>query len=199
MPTAAITVALVAIFILANAIRILREYERGVVFRLGRLIGAKGPGLILLIPMVDKMLRVDLRTVTFDVPPQDVITRDNVTIKVNAVVYFRVMDANKAIVSVENYLMATSQIAQTTLRSILGQFELDDLLANRDQINQQWDVIGGNGMTARTKDIQGVAIAEEDCRLRFAHHQLRADAIGTLPHFREAMHNLIAHFIRIFD
>jgi len=137
MPTAAITVALVAIFILANAIRILREYERGVVFRLGRLIGAKGPGLILLIPMVDKMLRVDLRTVTFDVPPQDVITRDNVTIKVNAVVYFRVMDANKAIVSVENYLMATSQIAQTTLRSILGQFELDDLLANRDQINQQ--------------------------------------------------------------
>ncbi|MEW5875196.1 MAG: slipin family protein [Candidatus Zixiibacteriota bacterium] len=137
MPTAAITVALVAIFILANAIRILREYERGVVFRLGRLIGAKGPGLILLIPIVDKMLRVDLRTVTFDVPPQDVITRDNVTIKVNAVVYFRVMDANKAIVSVENYLMATSQIAQTTLRSILGQFELDDLLANRDQINQQ--------------------------------------------------------------
>lgn len=137
MPTAAITVALVAIFILANAVRILREYERGVVFRLGRLIGAKGPGLILLIPIVDKMLRVDLRTVTFDVPPQDVITRDNVTIKVNAVVYFRVMDANKAIVSVENYLMATSQIAQTTLRSILGQFELDDLLANRDQINQQ--------------------------------------------------------------
>jgi regulator of protease activity HflC (stomatin/prohibitin superfamily) len=137
MPTAAITVALVAVFILANAIRILREYERGVVFRLGRLIGAKGPGLILLIPIVDKMLRVDLRTVTFDVPPQDVITRDNVTIKVNAVVYFRVMDANKAIVSVENYLMATSQIAQTTLRSILGQFELDDLLANRDQINQQ--------------------------------------------------------------
>lgn len=137
MPTTAITIALVALFIIANSLRILREYERGVIFRLGRLIGAKGPGLIILIPIIDKMMRVDLRVVTFDVPPQDVITRDNVTIKVNAVVYFRVMDANKAIVSVENYLMATSQIAQTTLRSILGQFELDDLLANRDQINQQ--------------------------------------------------------------
>jgi regulator of protease activity HflC (stomatin/prohibitin superfamily) len=132
-----LTVVLVALFILANAIRILKEYERGVIFRLGRLIGAKGPGLIFLIPIVDKMQRVDLRTVTFDVPPQDVITRDNVTIKVNAVLYFRVMDANKAIVNVENYMMATSQIAQTTLRSILGQFELDDLLSTRDKINQK--------------------------------------------------------------
>jgi regulator of protease activity HflC (stomatin/prohibitin superfamily) len=139
MPTSApiLTIVLVVLFILANAIRILKEYERGVIFRLGRLIGAKGPGLILLIPIVDKMQRVDLRTVTFDVPPQDVITRDNVTIKVNAVVYFRVLDANKAIVNVENYLMATSQIAQTTLRSILGQFELDDLLSNREHINQK--------------------------------------------------------------
>ena len=132
-----LTVVLVALFIMANAIRILKEYERGVIFRLGRLIGAKGPGLIFLIPIVDKMQRVDLRTVTFDVPPQDVITRDNVTIKVNAVLYFRVMDANKAIVNVENYMMATSQIAQTTLRSILGQFELDDLLSTRDRINQK--------------------------------------------------------------
>jgi regulator of protease activity HflC (stomatin/prohibitin superfamily) len=132
-----LTVILVALFIMANAIRILKEYERGVIFRLGRLIGAKGPGLIFLIPIVDKMQRVDLRTVTFDVPPQDVITRDNVTIKVNAVLYFRVMDANKAIVNVENYMMATSQIAQTTLRSILGQFELDDLLSTRDKINQK--------------------------------------------------------------
>jgi len=137
MPTTLLTVVVVVLFILANSIRILKEYERGVIFRLGRLIACKGPGLILLIPMVDKMQRVDLRTITFDVPPQDVITRDNVTIKVNAVVYFRVLDANKAIVNVENYLMATSQIAQTTLRSILGQFELDDLLANRDHINQQ--------------------------------------------------------------
>ena len=132
-----IIVVFVALIILGNSVRILREYERGVIFRLGRLIGAKGPGLILLIPIVDKMQRVDLRTVTFDVPPQDVITRDNISVKVNAVVYFRVVDANQAIVNVVNYMMATSQIAQTTLRSILGQFELDDLLANRDQINKQ--------------------------------------------------------------
>lgn len=132
-----IIVAFVALIILGNSVRILREYERGVIFRLGRLIGAKGPGLILLIPIIDKMQRVDLRTVTFDVPPQDVITRDNISVKVNAVVYFRVVDANQAIVNVVNYMMATSQIAQTTLRSILGQFELDDLLANRDQINKQ--------------------------------------------------------------
>jgi len=132
-----ITIVVIGLFILANAIRILKEYERGVIFRLGRLVGAKGPGLILLIPIVDKMVRVDLRTITFDVPPQDVITRDNVTVKVNAVLYFRVMDANKAIVNVENYMMATSQISQTTLRSVLGQVDLDDLLSNREHINQQ--------------------------------------------------------------
>src|SRR3970040_2143816 len=132
-----LTIVLVALFILANAIRILKEYERGVIFRLGRLIGAKGPGLILLIPLIDKMQRVDLRTITFDIPPQDVITRDNISVKVNAVLYFRVVDANSAIVNVANYMIAPSQIAQTTLRSILGQFELDDLLANRDQINQK--------------------------------------------------------------
>jgi regulator of protease activity HflC (stomatin/prohibitin superfamily) len=125
------------LIIISNAIKILREYERGVIFRLGRLIGAKGPGIILLIPIVDKMLRVDLRTITFDVPPQDVITRDNVSVKVNAVVYFRVMDPNKAIVAVANYFEATSQIAQTTLRSVLGQVELDELLANREKINQE--------------------------------------------------------------
>jgi len=132
-----ITIVVIGLFILANAIRILKEYERGVIFRLGRLVGSKGPGLILLIPLVDKMVRVDLRVVTMDVPPQDVITRDNVTIKVNAVVYFRVMDANKAIVNVENFLLATSQISQTTLRSVLGQVDLDDLLSNREHINQQ--------------------------------------------------------------
>jgi len=132
-----ITIVIIGLFILANAIRILKEYERGVIFRLGRLIGAKGPGLILLIPIIDKMVRVDLRTIVFDVPPQDVITRDNVTVKVNAVVYFRVMDANKAIVNVENYMLATSQISQTTLRSVLGQVDLDDLLSNREHINQQ--------------------------------------------------------------
>ncbi len=125
------------LIILSNAIRILKEYERGVIFRLGRLIGAKGPGIILLIPLVDRMVRVDLRTITFDVPPQDVITKDNVSVKVNAVVYFRVMDPNKAIVAVANYFEATSQIAQTTLRSVLGQVDLDELLSNREKINQE--------------------------------------------------------------
>ena len=127
----------IGLIILGNSVRILKEYERGVIFRLGRLIGAKGPGLILLIPIIDKLHRVVLRTVNFAVPAQDVITRDNISVKVNAVLYFRVVDANSAIVNVANYMMATSQIAQTTLRSILGQFELDDLLANRDQINQK--------------------------------------------------------------
>jgi len=126
-----------ALFILSNSIKILREYERGVIFRLGRLIRAKGPGLILLIPIVDKMIRVSLRTVVLDVPPQDVITQDNVSIKVNAVIYFRVLDPQKAIVHVENFLAATSQIAQTTLRSVLGQSELDDLLSQRDKINHK--------------------------------------------------------------
>lgn len=129
------------LIILSNAIKILREYERGVVFRLGRLIGAKGPGLILLIPIIDRMQRVDLRTITFDVPPQDVITKDNVSVKVNAVVYFRVMDSNKAIVAVANFFEATSQIAQTTLRSVLGQVELDELLSNREKINQELQAI----------------------------------------------------------
>ena len=122
--------------ILASAIRILKEYERGVIFRLGRLIGEKGPGLILLIPIIDKMQKVSLRLVVLDVPPQDVITRDNVSIKVNAVVYFRVMDSNSAVVQVEDFLYATSQLAQTTLRSVLGQVELDELLAERDKINK---------------------------------------------------------------
>ncbi|MGA9363306.1 MAG: slipin family protein [Bacteroidota bacterium] len=129
------------IIILANAIRILREYERGVIFRLGRLIGAKGPGIILLIPIVDRMVKVSLRTVVMDVPPQDVITKDNVSIKVNAVVYFRVLDPEKAIVEVENFLFATSQLSQTTLRSILGQSELDELLAARDKINRNLQTI----------------------------------------------------------
>jgi len=129
------------IIILANAIRILREYERGVIFRLGRLIGAKGPGIIFLIPIVDRMVKVSLRTVVMDVPPQDVITKDNVSIKVNAVVYFRVLDPEKAIVEVENFLFATSQLSQTTLRSILGQSELDELLAARDKINRNLQTI----------------------------------------------------------
>jgi regulator of protease activity HflC (stomatin/prohibitin superfamily) len=120
---------------LANAVRVVREYERLVVFRLGRLIGEKGPGLILLIPVIDRAVKVGLRTVTMDVPPQDIITRDNVSVKVNAVIYFRVVDARQAIVQVENFLYATSQIAQTTLRSILGQQELDELLSEREKLN----------------------------------------------------------------
>ena len=128
---------LIFIVILGSAVRILREYERGVVFRLGRLIGVKGPGLILLIPFVDRMVKVSLRTVTMDVPPQDVITRDNVSVKINAVIYFRVVDSSKAIVEVENYLYATSQIAQTTLRATAGQAELDQILAEREKLNQE--------------------------------------------------------------
>ncbi|WP_276502923.1 slipin family protein [Terrimonas pollutisoli] len=139
-PVATVAIILFVVFILASAIRILREYERGVIFRLGRLIsggGVKGPGLILLIPVIDKMVKVSLRTVVLDVPPQDVITQDNVSIKVNAVVYFRVIEPQKAIVQVENFLAATSQISQTTLRSVLGQSELDDLLSQREKINHK--------------------------------------------------------------
>jgi regulator of protease activity HflC (stomatin/prohibitin superfamily) len=128
---------LILVIAVASAVRILREYERGVVFRLGRLIGVKGPGLILLIPFVDRMVRVSLRTVAMDVPPQDVITRDNVSVKINAVIYFRVVDAARAIVEVQDYLFATSQIAQTTLRATAGQAELDQILAERKKINQE--------------------------------------------------------------
>ncbi len=132
-----IIIAIMGMILLSNMIRVLKEYERGVVFRLGRLIGAKGPGLILLIPIIDKLVRVDLRVITYDIPPQDVITKDNVSIKVNAVLYFQVTDANRSIVSVANFFEATSQIAQTTLRSVLGQVELDDLLAKREKINSE--------------------------------------------------------------
>jgi len=122
---------------LISGVKILREYERAVVFRLGRLTGDRGPGLIYVIPGLEKMVRIDMRTVTMDVPSQDVITRDNVSVKVNAVVYFRVLEPNKAVVEVENYLFATSQLAQTTLRSICGQAELDQLLSEREHINQR--------------------------------------------------------------
>ena len=132
-----LAVALVVVFFFAASLRILNEYERGVVFRLGRVVGAKGPGLILLIPIVDRMVKVSLRLVAMDVDPQDVITRDNVSIKVNAVIYFRVIDSVKAIIDVENYLYAISQLAQTTLRSVCGEGELDDLLANREKLNAQ--------------------------------------------------------------
>jgi len=139
MTAVLIALAVVAAILVALAgasVRVLREYERGVVFRLGRLIGAKGPGLVLLIPVVDRMERISLRTVTYNIPPQDVITRDNVTARVNAVTYFHVVDPNEAVVEVENFLTATSQIAQTTLRSVLGKAELDTLLSERDRLNE---------------------------------------------------------------
>ena len=153
------------VILLASAIRVLREYERGVVFRLGRLIGQKGPGLILLIPIIDRMVRVDLRTVTLNIPPQEVITRDNVPASVNAVCYFRVVDASAAIVQVENYLMATSQIAQTTLRAVLGRAELDTLLAERDRLNDELQRIIDDqtepwGIKVTTVEIKDVEIPQ---------------------------------------
>jgi regulator of protease activity HflC (stomatin/prohibitin superfamily) len=161
-----ITIIIIGLFILANAVRILKEYERGVIFRLGRLIGGKGPGLILLIPIVDRMVRVSLRVVTMDVPAQDIITRDNVSVKVNAVIYFRVMDANKAIVAVEDFLYATSMISQTTLRSVLGQVELDDLLTNREKINKELQHIIDDqtepwGIKVSVVEVKNVDLPEE--------------------------------------
>lgn len=132
-----IIIAFAVIAFLRSAIKIVPEYERGVIFRLGRVIGAKGPGLFFIVPFVDKMVKVDQRTVTLDIPSQEAITRDNVTVKVNAVCYFRVLEPTSAVVNIENYLMATQQIAQTTLRSVLGQSELDELLSERDEINNQ--------------------------------------------------------------
>ncbi|OFW32647.1 MAG: hypothetical protein A2074_01210 [Candidatus Aquicultor primus] len=132
-----IPLAVIVILIISAAVRIVQEYERGVIFRLGRVVGAKGPGLFFIIPIIDKMIKIDLRTVTMDVPPQDVITRDNVPVRVDAVIYFRVLDPVKAVVEVSDYIFATSQIAQTTLRSVLGQAELDDLLARREEINKR--------------------------------------------------------------
>jgi regulator of protease activity HflC (stomatin/prohibitin superfamily) len=160
-----VVVALVVLF-LASAIKIVREYERGVIFRLGRLVGAKGPGLFLIIPIVDKMVKVSLRTVVLDVPPQEVITKDNVTVQVNAVVYFRVMDPSASVVEVEDYLMATSQISQTTLRSVLGQAELDELLSEREKLNRRLQEIIDEqtdpwGIKVKTVEIKDVRIPQE--------------------------------------
>jgi regulator of protease activity HflC (stomatin/prohibitin superfamily) len=166
MPVGVVIPVLFGIFIvlmlLISAVKILKEYERGVIFRFGRLKGVKGPGIFIIIPFVDKMIKVDLRTVTMDVPPQDIITHDNVPVKVNAVIYFRVLDPAKSVVKIEKYIVATSQIAQTTLRSILGQADLDDLLARRDKINQelqkiideQTDPWGVKVSTVEVKDVE---------------------------------------------
>jgi regulator of protease activity HflC (stomatin/prohibitin superfamily) len=187
--------AVVAVTLAAASVRILREYERAVVFRLGRLIGQKGPGLVLLIPAIDRMVRVDLRTVTFDIPPQDLITRDNVPAKVNAVAYFRVIDAIKATVEVERYRTATSQIAQTTLRSVLGKADLDMLLSERERLNEslqqiiddQTDPWGVKVTTVEIKDVgipQGMQRAM--ARQAEAERERRAKIINAEGEFQAA-------------
>ena len=159
----------IVVMVVASAIRILPEYERGVLFRLGRLVGTRGPGLFFIIPGIDKLVRVSLRTIAFDVPPQDVITHDNVTVKVSAVIYFRVMGPEKAIVEVENYLYATSQLSQTTLRSVLGQVELDELLANREKINKELQEIldrhtGPWGVKVTAVEVKNIDLPQEMLR-----------------------------------
>jgi regulator of protease activity HflC (stomatin/prohibitin superfamily) len=152
---------LFVLVLLVNAIRVLREYERAVVFRLGRFVASRGPGLIVLVPFIERMVKVDLRTVAMDIPPQDVITRDNVSVRVNAVLYFRVMEPERAIIDVEDFLFATSQLAQTTLRSVVGQAELDEILAERDKLNSKVQTIldeatdqwGIKVMTVEMKDV----------------------------------------------
>jgi regulator of protease activity HflC (stomatin/prohibitin superfamily) len=158
----AVVLIILLVLLLAAGVRVLREYERGVIFRLGRLIAQKGPGLIFLIPIVDRMVRIDLRTVTLTVPPQEVISRDNVTVRVNAVAYFRVIDPNRAVTEVENFLLATSQISQTTLRSVLGKAELDSLLSERERLNielqriidEQTEPWGVKVTTVEVKDVE---------------------------------------------
>jgi regulator of protease activity HflC (stomatin/prohibitin superfamily) len=189
-------VIVVIVFFLASAIKILNEYERGVIFRLGRVLGApKGPGLIILIPLIDRMVKVSLRTVVLDIPPQDVITRDNVTIKVNAVVYFRVIDSLKAIIDVENYLYATSQLSQTTLRSVLGQAELDDLLAHREQLNERLQEILDThteswGIKVSNVEVKNVDLPQEMqraiARQAEAERERRAKVIGAEGEFQAA-------------
>jgi len=187
--------ALLALFLLALSIRILREYQRGVIFRLGRLIAQKGPGLIFLIPIVDRMVRVDLRTVTMDVPPQEVITKDNVTVRVNAVAYFRVVDPNRAITEVEHFQIATSQISQTTLRSVLGKAELDSLLAERERLNtelqriidEQTEPWGVKVSTVEVKDVElPVEMQRAIARQAEAERERRAKVIAADGEYQAA-------------
>ncbi len=188
-------ILVIAVLFLYSAIKILNEYERGVIFRMGRMIDAKGPGMILLIPVIDKMVRVDLRVVAMDVPPQDVITRDNVSVKVNAVVYFRVLDPNRAIVTVENYLYATSQLAQTTLRSVCGTAELDDLLSEREKINTHIQEILDKdtdpwGIKVAKVEIKHIDLPQEMQRAMAkqaeAERERRAKVIGAEAEFQAA-------------
>ena len=190
----AVLVIFVAI-VLGASVRVLREYERGVIFRLGRLIAQKGPGLILLIPLIDRMVKVDLRTVTLNIPPQEVITRDNVPAGVNAVAYFRVIDSQKAIVEVENYLLATSQIAQTALRSVLGKAEFDQLLSERERLNEELQKIIDEstepwGVKVTAVEIKDVEIPEQMqraiARQAEAERERRAKIINSEGEFQAA-------------
>ncbi len=211
-------VVLFVIFILGSAVRIVNEYERGVIFRLGRVQGtAKGPGLFFLIPIVDRMVKIDLRTVTMDVPPQDVITRDNVPARVNAVVYFRVMDPNKSVIEVENHVLATSQISQTTLRSILGQKDLDDLLTDRESINeelqtiidQQTDPWGVKVSVVEVKDVEipqgmqrsmaGQAQAERERRAKIINAEGEYQASERLRQAADRLESPTALQLRLFQ
>ena len=189
-----LAIVLIVLFLM-SAIRILREYERGVIFRLGRVIKTKGPGLIILIPVIDKMIKVSLRLVAMDVPPQDVITRDNVSVKVNAVIYFRVMEPRNATIEVENYLFATSQLAQTTLRSVCGQVELDELLAERDKINTQLQSILDKhtdpwGIKVSTVEVKHIDLPQEMQRAMAkqaeAERERRAKVINAEGEFQAA-------------
>jgi regulator of protease activity HflC (stomatin/prohibitin superfamily) len=190
-----ISAIVLLVFFLASAIRILNEYERGVIFRLGRVIAAKGPGLIILIPIVDKMVKVSLRLIAMDVDPQDVITRDNVSVKVNAVIYFRVMEPIKAVIEVENYMYATSQLAQTTLRSVCGQAELDQLLSEREHINSQLQEILDThtdpwGIKVSTVEVKHIDLPQEMQRAMAkqaeAERERRAKVINAEGEFQAA-------------
>jgi regulator of protease activity HflC (stomatin/prohibitin superfamily) len=190
-----VVIAFFLLIFLGSAIRVLREYERGVIFRLGRLIAQKGPGLIILIPVIDRMVRVDLRTVTLNIPPQEVITRDNVPARVNAVCYFRVIDSNRAIVEVENFLLATSQISQTTLRSVLGKAELDMLLSERERLNEDLQKIIDEqtepwGVKVSIVEIKDVEIPEQMqramARQAEAERERRAKIINAEGEFQAA-------------
>jgi regulator of protease activity HflC (stomatin/prohibitin superfamily) len=192
---AVIAILTLLVALAAASVRVLREYERAVVFRLGRMINTKGPGLVLLVPAIDRMVRVSLRTVTLNVPPQDVITRDNVTARVDAVVYFRVVDPNCAVVQVESYLKATSQIAQTTLRSVLGKAELDALLSEREQLNEQLQIIIDEqtepwGVKVTTVEIKDVGIPQAMqhamARQAQAERERRAKVINAEGEFQAA-------------
>ena len=192
---APIAIVVLVIFFLSAAIRVLNEYERGVIFRLGRVIKAKGPGLIILIPVIDKMIKVSLRLIAMDVDPQDVITRDNVSVKVNAVIYFRVIDSIKAIIEVENYTYAMSQLAQTTLRSVCGQAELDELLSERDKINSELQEILDThtdpwGIKVATVELKHIDLPQEMqramARQAEAERERRAKVINAEGEFQAA-------------